>query len=79
MNSGRKSAGVDRRQFLAATTGSLLAATGGTLLAATVPGSSAMNPGSEFSGGSLKSQTAERPRSADKSMRKIPIGVFDPV
>jgi sugar phosphate isomerase/epimerase len=79
MNSGRKSAGVDRRQFLAATTGSLLAATGGTLLAAAVPGSSAMNPGSEFSGGSLKSQTAERPRSADKSMRKIPIGVFDPV
>jgi sugar phosphate isomerase/epimerase len=83
MNSGRKSAGVDRRQFLAATTGGLLAATGGTLLAAGVPGSSARNSGSdsgsEFSGGSRKSQTAERPRGADKSMRKIPIGVFDPV
>ena len=79
MNSGRKSAGVDRRQFLAATTGSLLAATGGSLLAATVPGSSATNHGSEFSSGSLKSQTAERPRGADKSGRKIPIGVFDPV
>jgi sugar phosphate isomerase/epimerase len=78
MNSGRKNAGVDRRQFLAATTGSLLAATGGTLLAAAVPGSSAMNPSAEF-GGSLKFQTAERPRGADKSMRKIPIGVFDPV
>jgi sugar phosphate isomerase/epimerase len=70
MKSGRNNSGIDRRQFLAAT--------GGGLLAAAVPGSSAMSAGTEPRGPSFKSQTAERPFGG-KSMRKIPIGVFDPV
>jgi len=70
MKSGRNNSGIDRRQFLAAT--------GGGLLAAAVPRSSAMSAGTEAMGPSFKSQTAERPVGG-KSMRKIPIGVFDPV
>jgi hypothetical protein len=71
MNSGRKDAGLDRRRFLAAT--------GGSLLAAAVPGSPAMAATADISGASLKFQTAERVGGGGKSMRKIPIGVFDPV
>jgi sugar phosphate isomerase/epimerase len=71
MNSGRKDAGIDRRRFLAAT--------GGSLLAAAVPGSPAIVATADITGASLKFQTAERVRGGGKSMRKIPIGVFDPV
>src|ERR1700730_11754265 len=70
MNSGRKDAGIDRRQFLAAT--------GGSLLAAAVPGSSAMGSAGVSRGASGKPQTPER-HEARKNMRKIPIGVVDPV
>jgi sugar phosphate isomerase/epimerase len=70
MKSGRNNSGIDRRQFLAAT--------GGGLLAAAAPRSSAISAGTEAMGPSFKSQTAERPVGG-KSMRKIPIGVFDPV
>ena len=79
MNSGRKDAGIDRRQFLAAT--------GGGLLAAAVPAAAtaAELAGSESSSsaGASALASAEAARSAGRaqggSKRKIPIGVFDPV
>jgi sugar phosphate isomerase/epimerase len=79
MNSGRKDAGIDRRQFLAAT--------GGGLLAAAVPAAAtaAKLAGSESSSsaGASALTSAEAARRAGGaqggSKRKIPIGVFDPV
>jgi sugar phosphate isomerase/epimerase len=72
MKSGRANSGIDRRQFLAAT--------GGGLLAAAVPGaveaSAAEIPSSEFRS---PAKAANRWQEGNKSMRKIPIGVFDPV
>jgi sugar phosphate isomerase/epimerase len=72
MKSGRKnSAGIDRRQFLAAT--------GGGLLAAAVPGTAKVASAAEIARPEFKTSVAERGQESGKSMRKIPIGVFDPV
>jgi sugar phosphate isomerase/epimerase len=77
MNSGRKDAGIDRRQFLAAT--------GGGLLAAAVPAAATAASAAESSSsaGAAALASAEAARSAGRaqggSKRKIPIGVFDPV
>ena len=61
-----KTSALDRRQFLAAT---------GGLLATTVPGSSKISASAVESSGSAPSST---PRPSP-NLRKIPIGVFDPV
>src|SRR5450755_310266 len=72
MKSGRKnSAGIDRRQFLAAT--------GGGLLAAAVPGTAKVASAAEIARPEFKTSVADRGQESGKSMRKIPIGVFDPV
>jgi sugar phosphate isomerase/epimerase len=67
MKKSRKDSGIDRRQFLAAT---------GGLLAATVPGA-------EKIAGVMKPLSRAEPSSPSPkpagNMRKIPIGVFDPV
>ena len=65
-----KSLGIDRRQFLAATSGSLLAAA--------IP-ASPKGAGPAGSSASHGSSSARSPQSASGSLRKIPIGVFDPV
>ncbi len=62
----RKDSAIDRRQFLAAS---------GGLLAATVPGSSVVAHATESA---TSSAFAPTPRPAG-NLRKIPIGVFDPV
>ena len=75
MKNERKSSGIDRRQFLAATGGGLLAAAGCPAPRRQRSGrwSAARNcPGI---GGELR----PRARSWGASLRKIPIGVFDPV
>jgi sugar phosphate isomerase/epimerase len=75
MNSGRKESGIDRRGFLATT--------GASLLAAAVPGSTNAEPG--HAGGSSEgpfgapASVAAPGKANPGSMRKIPIGVFDPV
>src|SRR5216684_2936518 len=71
MKSERKSSGIDRRQFLAGSGGSLLAAAvpaAAKAVAAGGSGSAASRP--EAIGGD---------QAASGSLRKIPIGVFDPV
>lgn len=71
MRTNAKSQGIDRRQFLAATSGSLLAAAiPGSAKAARHAGASSASPGSSAGRSS---------QSAGGSLRKIPIGVFDPV
>ena len=67
MKSSRSDNSIDRRQFLAAT--------GGGLLAAAVPGASKVT---EFAGKASPAPSS-RSREATSSLRKIPIGVFDPV
>jgi sugar phosphate isomerase/epimerase len=62
----RKSSAIDRRQFLAATGGVLAAAVPGAAKIADVVGTAALPP----------SSPAGKPAG---SLRKIPIGVFDPV
>jgi sugar phosphate isomerase/epimerase len=62
----RKGLAVDRRQFLAASSG---------LLAATLPGAAKLADAADSASPLPKSPTAKPP----SSMRKIPIGVFDPV
>jgi sugar phosphate isomerase/epimerase len=62
----RKGLAVDRRQFLAASSG---------LLAATLPGAAKLADAAD-SANPLPKQPAAKPPG---SMRKIPIGVFDPV
>jgi sugar phosphate isomerase/epimerase len=81
MKSGRKKSGIDRRQFLTAT--------GAGLLGAAVPGASAAPLGNlavgpegfGAAGSAARSTAAAGPTGgqAAKSLRKIPIGVFDPV
>src|SRR5450432_1858752 len=71
MKEQRKDSAIDRRQFLAATGGGLLAAAvpGGVAAASTAAGSH-----------TATRQAGETPeQTAGSSMRKIPIGVFDPV
>ena len=71
MKSPRKSSSIDRREFLAAT--------GSGLLAASMP---SVAEGASFSGragaapGSAEASSAQ---TSAGSLRKIPIGVFDPV
>jgi sugar phosphate isomerase/epimerase len=75
MKSGRKESGIDRRGFLATT--------GASLLAAAVPGSTNAEPG--HAGGSSEgpfsgpASVAAPGKAKLGSLRKIPIGVFDPV
>lgn len=80
MKSGRKNSDMDRRQFLAAT--------GGGLLAAAVPGAAKATSASERAisvsdasvGTSAEARAAAgRAQGGGGSLRKIPIGVFDPV
>jgi sugar phosphate isomerase/epimerase len=63
----RENSGMDRRHFLAATSGSLLAAA--------MPAGHA----SDFSHGETMGRSAKRMPSAASPKRKIPIGVFDAV
>src|SRR5690349_8960320 len=71
MQTNPKSQGIDRRQFLATS--------GGGLLAAAIPGSATAAGVAETSSASLGSSATSSPQSAAGSLRKVPIGVFDPV
>jgi sugar phosphate isomerase/epimerase len=71
MKSERKSSGIDRRQFLAAS--------GGGLLAAAVPGAAKAVAAGGSGGAASKAMATGRGQAASGSLRKIPIGVFDPV
>src|SRR5882762_9692475 len=66
MKSSRKSIGVDRREFLAAT--------GTGLLAASMP--NVVKGGTSSGLGAVSNSGAQ---ASTSSLRKIPIGVFDPV
>jgi sugar phosphate isomerase/epimerase len=70
MKNEGKGAGIDRRQFLAAS--------GGGLLAATPMGRKAASAG-ESGGAALRPVANGRDQAVSASLRKIPIGVFDPV
>jgi len=69
MESVRKKSGIDRRQFLTAT--------GGGLLAAAIPSGTTFAKAAGGPPASAKS--AAGAAKAAGNMRKIPIGVFDPV
>ena len=71
MQTNAKSLEIDRRQFLARTSGSLLAAA--------IPCSAKAAGRTATSSGSSESSAVSSPQPAASSMRKIPIGVFDPV
>src|SRR6202521_765512 len=71
MKNPRKSSSIDRREFLATT--------GTGLLAASMP---SVAKGASFSGpvgAASGSAAASSAQTASGSLRKIPIGVFDPV
>ena len=68
MKTPRENSGMDRRHFLAATSGSLLAAA--------MP---AASHASDFSHGETMGRSAKRMSSGASPKRKIPIGVFDAV
>lgn len=71
MKRERERSAIDRRQFLAAT--------GGGLLAAAIPAAAkAANPHKAKSSEQSPGAAAEQ-RASSASLRKIPIGVFDPV
>src|ERR1700719_1920020 len=72
MKSSRVPSGMDRRHFLAAT--------GGGLLAAAVPAAGdAAGDAASFVAGNTAGTAAQAAVPQRSSMRKIPIGVFDPV
>ena len=71
MKSERKSSGIDRRQFLAAS--------GGGLLAAAVPGGTKAAVAAGIGSAASRPEPMWRDQAASGSLRKIPIGVFDPV
>src|ERR1700680_509173 len=71
MKNEGKGAGIDRRQFLGASGAGLLAA-------ATPMGRKAASAG-ESGGAALRPVANGREQAASASLRKIPIGVFDPV
>jgi sugar phosphate isomerase/epimerase len=79
MKSGHKNSSIDRRQFLAATGGGLLAAAvPGTAAKAASAAASSASAGNSM--GSLAgSSAAAGPSQEGGSLRRIPIGVFDPV
>jgi hypothetical protein len=71
MKSEGKSAGIDRRQFLAAS--------GGGLLAAAMPAGTKAAGAGRSGGMASRPMATARDQAASASLRKIPIGVFDPV
>lgn len=71
MKNRREDLGINRRQFFAAT--------GGGLLAATVPAAAIAASAAEGSGAALSSPAVGGSQTASGALRKIPIGVFDPV
>src|SRR5260370_4080602 len=71
MKSSRKSLSIDRREFLATT--------GTGLLAASMPNVARGANFSERSGAVSSSAATSSAQESRGSMRKIPIGVFDPV
>src|SRR5882762_2715576 len=71
MESARTKSGLDRRKFLTAT--------GGGLLAAALPGSAKIASAAESASTPLSHTPAAPPAKAPGNLRKIPIGVFDPV
>jgi sugar phosphate isomerase/epimerase len=71
MQTNAKSPGIDRRQFLATTSGGLLATA--------MPGSANADGPAGTSSSSSGPSLTKAPQSAGGSLRKIPIGVFDPV
>src|SRR4029077_67296 len=71
MQTNAKSPGIDRRQFLATTSGGLLATA--------MPGSANADGPAGMSSSSSGPSPTKAPQSAGGSLRKIPIGVFDPV
>jgi sugar phosphate isomerase/epimerase len=72
MQDAHKDSAIDRRQFLAAT--------GGSLLAAAVPGAVVAAASHAANHGDASPASREnRAQGGSSSMRKIPIGVFDPV
>jgi sugar phosphate isomerase/epimerase len=75
MKEQRKDSAIDRRQFLAATGGSLLAAAVPGGVAAATHGANSREPARAV----RESRELNREQGGSTSMRKIPIGVFDPV
>jgi sugar phosphate isomerase/epimerase len=72
MQDAHKDSAIDRRQFLAAT--------GGSLLAAAVPGGVVAAASHAVNHGDASPASREnRAQGGSSSLRKIPIGVFDPV
>jgi sugar phosphate isomerase/epimerase len=71
MKTGRTNSGIDRRQFLAAT--------GGGLLAAAVPAPAKAASGNSAAANASPGSKAAGRGQGGSSLRKIPIGVFDPV
>src|SRR5260370_35630131 len=71
MKNSRESSRIDRREFLAAT--------GTGLLAASLPSVAQGANFSERSGAVSSSTMASSAQASGNSLRKIPIGVFDPV
>src|SRR5216684_4505813 len=71
MKSERKSSGIDRRQFLAAS--------GGGLLAAAVPAAAKAVAAGGSGSAASRPEAIGGDQAASGSLRKIPIGVFDPV
>src|SRR5262244_4240892 len=71
MSSERKNAAIDRRGFLTAT--------GASLLAAAVPATNASAASTSPVGTPENSASQPAPAKPSGSLRKIPIGVFDPV
>ena len=70
MKNSRKSPGIDRREFLATT--------GTSLLAATMPGV-AKGPTPSGVSAAFNSPKGSPEQTSSGALRKIPIGVFDPV
>jgi sugar phosphate isomerase/epimerase len=86
MKNGRKSSAIDRRQFLATTGASLLAAAVPSAAERTSLSAAKAAPSAESAhtpSGSTAASTLSgapgRGQAAGASLRKIPIGVFDPV
>src|SRR5260370_1841728 len=71
MKNSHESSRIDRREFLAVT--------GTGLLAASLPSVAQGANFSERSGAVSSSTMASSAQASDNSLRKIPIGVFDPV
>lgn len=71
MDNAETKLGLDRRKFLTAT--------GGGLLAAALPGSAKIAHAADSASTALHHASSPAPARAPGNLRKIPIGVFDPV